>query len=540
MTSTICRFLGSLAAVALGVSVCLCTSGCEESESRTSGKAVRAQVEEAGGLMEERIEGGMPEQELETLDEQIAQLQQQGASGAIDAQTFAYEALKLAKQRREIVGQYDQSQQQRRQRKLQEAETTLQQATAAARGAGKVAPQLMLGTVNMAQGQQAHMELRELDQEHLRDLTRLVVLRDQLARESIRAMSVRSEYEQEAAGELRALLSESGLDLRSQLEEGREHVVVLGKKLSLVESRREEHAKAAADLRGKRLAKLAEAEQAQTAGQRLAAGTAAYELEVGCIDCPIPSKGLLHHEAQAQLAQEEIDSLGAQIAGAKLNEQRLQEAIAAIESDIEALEQSQTPAVVEEAIGRAQDRQEELLAQARELLAGIEKQHERYQEALLSAVSNLKDAQAAFEKAMQTSRQEGEIRALVESALLEQIQIWRQDAMHQEAAAVMLEALADVEESRATIESLIQQRRSRAEQAIKSANELQGELEGMQARGQADPGAYGMGGEGFADEPVAAEEVDDMAGIEEPQESEDDYHVETIAEPAAWSDPNGY
>jgi len=487
-------------------------TGCEESSGRKAAHSAQQNADDAGRLLrgsqqdlilnpqqvqaasqaqkpdqQQALAARIAAQRLECLQPQtfpqsldrLAEAQKQLKPADSQAfQKFTQQVLTLLQNESRQQEELNKPSAEQAQLRLNEARRKLQDAVAAARRSGQreaqVAPEMLLGALNLTLARDRLAELRRLSLDLRRQEALFTPPLSQLVQQRILAAQLDTQTPDAAVAALQALLDDPAKGFRAELQTCAAKIDQLEARQNQVRQRRDRNLQQARTLQQQRLAKLQEAESVAPQ-RRYEIGQEIYQLEVGSGDGPSRTPGLFDYEGQAQTAEGEFAAVADQLAAELMRRERLLSTSAALEKSISDLhapaDQARRAALRLESDQRRRQALATLTQQVEQMTAA----ETRYRAARVAAVGAFDEARAAFQRAAAAAsgptRQY--LQFLEQLAAQELVQLWLADRQHNQAAADALLPLASLPDLQSLVGPLLQDRQQNAAQAENSAAQLQ-------------------------------------------------------------------
>ena len=301
------------------------------------------------------------------------------------------------------------------QRRLKRAQKLLEDAAVSAPGPARAAPNLLLGTLHLAQARESRERLNEMKQAVQGRHIELLQLADQIITETGHLGGLPGQFprDQIIEGLTQQIDGDTqkpdGIDsLQLQLVRSEEKRVELEQRQKafqqsldqLTETVREKHA---------RYIDLLEQAKSVRGEQRYAMQNEAYAVRSG-IDSE--GKGLSYYSALAESEQFNLDRTKVLLEIEKSRQEQLQKQIAAIRKAITELENSPLNQDIATGQDKSRGHLEELVSQALALMVKLDESEAKYFAARKEVVSGYRAAKAAYKKAVSQS---GQLRSYAES-----------------------------------------------------------------------------------------------------------------------------
>lgn len=510
--------LVNLLVVSVSVWVMALVWGCKESSSDAASKESAAAVNQSGRLIRasqkvnlltpEEIEragqtpGGQLKNEVlsrlekESDTQTFAQaleevIQQQGQpEGQADSAELSSRLLDLYEQE---VARRQKSQEQtgvQRQEKLSQAVQLLQQALNAARSGEnretQVGPECMLGTIYMLQAREGKEQLHQ----QANHLQRLHGQLSQSALEISAQETIQNVYASYfPANEVKVLEARltggDGTDafaaatsLRSLLAAVEQSLAERTAQKKEIQKRIDTNLQQARELHQEYLSLKEQADQAK--------GAAKYELEQQANSLRSGfdefgnkvAEGEIYYEAQAEIARTEMEAVAFHLDWLGMRQKQLQESIARVEADIQALSDKTLLEATQGGINQSIEKRKEQVSRLQEGLARLEEQEKIYGSLLLETADTYRKAGQAFRNAWQAASRKtreyaGTFQKISETELLT---LWQMNRQRYENALERLALLRGIQEAATVVDRLSQYCQDQAAQAQAHAQELEASL----------------------------------------------------------------
>ena len=363
-----------------------------------------------------------------------------------------------------------------RNQRLQKAQTILREAINFAqshdRPNARVAPEMMLGVVNLMQARHTSGLLQQRDfdiQTYLFTLSRWFVAID---REIAFTHTLEASRPEPSITALQKELS----DLQQQFQTTQQGVNNLTQKQTQLTEQLKNQQEKAQQIQVQYLA-LTEQAESKTGQQRYALLEQAHQLRVGTDQ----QRGGIHYEALVENTQNELYTIEDRLARQKKKHDNLVKSIEAIQSTIQQLKNSpETTSSLDSNLDQSYHLRDQLISLMTKQLTAFKDLDNHYQKLLRDSDSALKDALKSYKNASQAASQAG--RDMFKSSeyaqelngnivKYEQANLWLNCARHYQALADALSLFPDVSETGNLITPLISDYKAKASDALKTADQ---------------------------------------------------------------------
>jgi hypothetical protein len=393
--------------------------------------------------------------------------------------------------------------------RLEKAETQLRQAITQAHNdrTAQIAPELMLGTLQLVRARQAKAKLHR---QELSTQTILMAL-GQWTVVATKELAVTSQLETFRPDETIAVLEKERTDLQEDIEMLKKSIEHLAVQQGEAKTELETYSQQASQIYQQHL-KLLEQADKERGEKRYQLQQQAYQLQLGSDEEP----GSIYYEAQTELAQIQLTMLNDRFDFQKAHYERLAKSLIVLNS---AIEQLKTSPLMTTDIDTGLENSAKEKARLNSVLMGylesIKNEESRYNDLRVEAASAYGKAKEAYSNAAGATKgsygyvETGKFATnLIEHVVNRELaDLWLFDTSHYESTAQMLSLIEDIAEAQTgnMIASMIEEFSNKAKAAQTGADELLEKLKQLEAE------ALELKATERADEPVKYEEATEEA-----------------------------
>jgi len=362
--------------------------------------------------------------------------------------------------------------------KLDSAEKILTDALKFAKAGGdrsaQIAPQLTLGTLNLIRARDGNGRLCQsrLDVQTIK--VAINYLAGAIMRQDAIISATKALQPQRTIAQLKTELSR----LQLQLEQTQKNLGQLQTKQDQTRLKLDENSQKAYQIHQNYLQIMQKSDQI-IGQQRYVLRQEAYDLRIGTDDPQLP--GSLYYEAQAELAQNDLDIITEQVSFEQLRHQQLTQNVEGISLTIQQLQSA--PATTTDLNNALQDSEKEKTRLAASLTLQLEQLNTAetaYAQGRVDVVDAYRKAIDAFDAASgnaaaadrrsTTAKYADSLKLIAGNELA---QLWLNDADFYQSASAVLDLVGGVEETRQAVGTMSQNYKNQAQQAQASAAELE-------------------------------------------------------------------
>ncbi len=396
--------------------------------------------------------------------------------------------------------------------RLERAETQLRQAITQANNdrTAQIAPELMLGTLQLVRARQAKAKLHR---QELSTQTILLAL-GQWTVAATKELALTSQLETFRPDETIAVLEKERTDLQENIEMLKKSIEHLAVQQVEAKTELETYSQQASQIYQQHL-KLLEQADKERGEKRYQQQQQAYQLQLGSDEEP----GSIYYESQTELAQIQLTMLNDRFDFQKAHYERLAKSLIVLNSAIEQLKTSPlTTTDIDTGLENSAKEKARLNSILMGYLEGIKNEEARYNDLRVEAASAYGKAKEAYSNATGATKgsygyvETGKFATnLIEHVVNRELaDLWLFDTSHYESTAQMLSLIEDIPEAQARkmIASMIEEFGNKAQAARTGADGLLEKLKQLEAE------ALELKATERADEPVKYEEATEGTAAE--------------------------
>jgi hypothetical protein len=511
----------SLALVTCCAALVFAAAGCKDSEKSAADRKSRQSVDQAGRILQGSKQGlvmtesdlkeaANPKTNLQRLAEQIKARRDQ----AVNFQEFDEKMNKLT----ELQQQYQQTKEvqllqeisvkaleanqwlidadvtlnaaaaAQKQQRMQNAQKLLQdaitQAKQAKNNAAQIGPNLVQGALQLLQYQAALAKYKRQEVTIRTLQTTLGQMHTEITRQEIFGMYLESQRPDDKVNRLKELVEQRSRGLQDQLTAVERKIADIQTQQQQVQQQYETNQSKASELEKQYLKLTLDAEKLK-GDEQYKLLDKAYVLRSGEGEGANRVEGSIYYEAQAELAQSQLDIIGFNLKYEQLRKDLINQSIQQITN---ALTQLQDPAAIQKLqndITQTRQKRDAILERMQQNLAGIQEAEQTFQQLREAPVTALEGARQAFTRASQAAQQTrqefggaklartaGHADQLVDNATEELANFWRRTAQHYQIGASLLHLLSDTTELQAPVRAILDEYKQNAAEAEKIVADL--------------------------------------------------------------------